>query len=46
MLGELAAPPGLQQYEHCETAARIFGQIASRLKATGELQQFKALAIM
>jgi len=46
MLGELASPPGLYQYEHCEMAARTFGLIAMRLKAAGELQQVKTLALM
>jgi hypothetical protein len=46
MLGELASPPGLYQYDHCEMAARTFGQIAARLKAAGTLQQVKALGIM
>lgn len=46
MLGELPYPPGVHQYDHCETAARTFGHVAWRLKAAGELQRVKAWAIM
>ena len=46
MIGELAAPPGLQEYEHCRTAARTFGLMAAHLRRTGELQHGKTLHIM